>query len=73
MWVLASMDEVAYIYRPTREGDWIQEFLSDFNGVLITDFYSAYDSIKGKQQKCLIHLIRDMNHDLLGSLYDDDF
>jgi len=73
VWVLANMDEVAYVYRPTREGDWVQELLSDFTGVLITDFYSAYDSIKCNQQKCLVHLIRDMNHDLLGSPYDEEF
>ena len=73
VWVLANMEEVAYVYRPTREGDWIQELLRDFRGVLVTDFYSAYDSIKCEQQKCLVHLIRDMNHDLLGRPYDEDF
>ena len=73
VWVLANMEEVAYVYRPTREGDWIQELLRDFRGVLITDFYTAYDSITCEQQKCVVHLIRDMNHDLLGRPYDEDF
>ncbi len=61
------------IYRPTREGIWIQELLHDYKGVLISDFYSAYNSVNCEQQKCLIHLIRDMNHDLLGNPYDEEF
>ena len=73
VWILANMENVAYVYKPTREGAWIQELLRDFKGVLITDFYSAYDSINCEQQKCLIHLIRDMNHDLLGKPYDEEF
>jgi len=73
VWILANMEEVAYVYRPTREGDWIKELLSDFSGVLITDFYSAYDSVKCNQKKCLVHLIRDMNHDLLSNPCDEEF
>ena len=73
VWILANMENVAYVYRSTREGAWIHELLRDFEGVLITDFYSAYDSIECEQQKCLIHLIRDMNHALLGRPYDEDF
>jgi hypothetical protein len=38
--------------------------LKDFRGVLVSDFYAAYDSLTCEQQKCLIHLIRDMNTDL---------
>ena len=39
--------------------------LEAFSGVLISDFYSAYDSLNCPQQKCLIHLMRDVNNDLL--------
>ncbi len=73
VWVLANMESVVYIYRPNREADWLQELLCGFKGVLITDFYSGYDSIKCRQQKCLLHLIRDMNHDLLGNPFDQEF
>lgn len=31
--------------------------------MLISDFYSGYDSLPCKQQKCLVHLIRDLNGD----------
>ena len=59
--MFANVEEVVYLYRPTREGDFLQELLKDFRGVLVSDFYAAYDSLPCPQQKCLIHLIRDMN------------
>ena len=73
IWVLANMKNVVYVYRPNRDGDWLQELLSGFTGVLVSDFFSAYDSIPCEQQKCLVHLIRDMNHDLLCSPYDQEY
>jgi predicted RecB family nuclease len=73
VWVFTNMEEVAYFYKPTREGDFLHEMLSDFKGVLVTDFYSAYDSIDCPQQKCLVHLMRDLNDDLLGSPYDEEY
>src|SRR5260370_10277613 len=44
--------------------------LKSFRGVLVSDFYPAYDSIDCPQQKCLIHLMRDMNDDLLANPFD---
>ena len=73
VWVLASMREVAYMYNKSREGEFIQGVLSDFRGVLVSDFYTAYDSINCSRQKCLVHLIRDLNDDLLSHPYDDEF
>jgi predicted RecB family nuclease len=65
VWVFTNMEEVAYLYTETREGDFLQELLRDFKGVLVSDFYAAYDVINCSQQKCLIHLMRDLNNDLL--------
>ncbi len=65
VWVLTSMEEVAYFFTPTREGNTIQELLKNFSGVLVTDFYAAYDAINCRQQKCLIHFIRDLNSAIL--------
>jgi hypothetical protein len=66
------MEEVAYVYRETREGDFLLTMLKDFKGVLVTDFYAAYDAILCLQQKCLIHLIRDLNDDVLKHPYDEE-
>ena len=64
VWVFTNLEEVVFMFRPTREGAFLQKLLKDFHGVLISDFYSAYDSINCPQQKCLIHLMRDMNERL---------
>ena len=72
VWVFASLEEVVYMYRPNREGGFLQELLKDFHGVLVSDFYAAYDSIACPQQKCLIHLMRDINQDLLSHPFDEE-
>ena len=71
VWVFANMEEVAYVYSETREGDTLQNLLKDFTGVLVSDFYAAYDGIQCPQQKCLIHLIRDLNDAVLEYPYDE--
>jgi predicted RecB family nuclease len=71
VWALTSMEEVAYLYTPTREGGTIHTMLRDFKGVLVSDFYAAYDAIVCPQQKCLIHFIRDLNDDLLKHPFDN--
>ena len=65
VWVFTTLEEVAYYYTETREGDFLHELLREFSGVLVSDFYAAYDAMPCAQQKCLIHLIRDLNTDLL--------
>jgi len=72
VWVLASIEEVAYVYSETRQGDTLQGLLKDFAGVLVSDFYAAYDAIQCPQQKCLIHLIRDLNDAVLKHPYDEE-
>jgi hypothetical protein len=72
VWVLANLEDVVFFYSDTREGDMVQEILKDFRGVLVSDFYAVYDAIDCSQQKCLIHLMRDINDDLYRHPYDDD-
>ncbi len=73
VWSLTNMEDVVYIYRPNREADFLLELLRDFKGVLVTDFYAGYESLPCEQQKCLVHLIRDLNNDLKGNPYDEEF
>ena len=44
VWVFTNLEEVVFMYRPTREGDFLKELLKDFRGVLVSDFYAPYDS-----------------------------
>ena len=46
--------------------------LAGFSGVLVSDFYAAYDSVPCAQQKCLIHLMRDIKEDLHRNPFDDE-
>lgn len=71
VWVLTSYREVFYFFAESREGEIAQKLLADFRGVLVSDFYTAYDSIGCPQQKCLIHLMRDLNDEVLNSPFDE--
>jgi predicted RecB family nuclease len=71
VWVLAGMEDVVYFYRPNREGGFLKELFKDFKGVLVTDFYGAYESLECPKQKCLVHLMRDLNNDLLKNPFDE--
>jgi len=51
---------------PNREGAFLKEMLGGFTGVLVSDFYAVYDALACPQQKCLIHLIRDLNQEVLN-------
>jgi predicted RecB family nuclease len=73
IWVFTNIDAVFYLFKPTREADFLKDLLADFNGVLISDFYAGYDSMKCAKQRCLIHLIRDLNDDLVKHQFDSDF
>jgi predicted RecB family nuclease len=73
VWVLSNTEEVLYLYRPTREVGFLEKLLHGFAGVLVTDFYPAYDSMGCAQQKCLVHLIRDLNAGLLENPFDEEF
>ncbi len=72
VWVLTNLREVVYILAESREGEVIQTLLKDFKGVLVSDFYAAYDGIICPQQKCLIHLMRDLNEEILNNPFDEE-
>jgi predicted RecB family nuclease len=72
VWVFANPTTVVYVFSPTRDSDTVRKTLADFKGVLVSDFYAAYDGIDCPQQKCLIHLVRDFNDDLLKNPFDEE-
>jgi hypothetical protein len=72
VWVFANFDAAVYIFRPTREGDFLRKILKGFKGILVSDFYSAYDSLDCLHQRCLIHLMRDMNRAILDNPFDQE-
>ncbi len=72
VWVLTNLKEVVYILADRRDGEIIRNLLREFCGVLVSDFYTAYDTIKCTQQKCLIHLMRDLNDEILNKPFDTE-
>jgi predicted RNA-binding Zn-ribbon protein involved in translation (DUF1610 family) len=72
VWVISSATNVYYLFRESREGDFLKELLGTYQGTLVSDFFTAYDSLKCRQQKCLVHLMRDMNDDLRRNPYDQE-
>src|SRR5258708_10532385 len=45
VWVFGNADAAIYILRPSREGEFLRKMLQGFKGVLVSDFYSAYDGL----------------------------
>jgi hypothetical protein len=72
VWVLTNMREAVYILAESREGEIIQCLLRDFHGVLVSDFYTGYSAIACPQQKCLVHLMRDLNAEILDNPFDEE-
>jgi predicted RecB family nuclease len=73
VWVFTDGNYVIFQLRATREATFVHEFLAHYQGTLITDFYSGYDAVPCRQQKCWAHLIRDLNRDLLSVPFDTEF
>jgi len=62
-WLWAIVNERLAYYRiaESRGAKIPKQILpKDYGGVLVTDFYSAYNRLPGKKQKCLVHLLREM-------------
>jgi predicted RecB family nuclease len=72
VWVLTDGLHVVFRITETREATLVQEMLKDYTGVLVSDFYGGYDACLCRQQKCLVHLIRDLNDDLWKNPYNSE-
>ncbi len=72
IWVFTNMESVFYLFKPTRDASFLEELLKGFQGVLVSDFYPGYDTLDCHQQKCLIHLIRDLNENLFKDQFNNE-
>jgi len=73
VWVMTDGEHVIFHLTATRETSFIQELLHGYGGILISDFYGGYDALPCRQQKCLVHLIRDLNDDLWKKPFDTEY
>src|SRR5450759_612145 len=72
VWVFTDGRHVVFRLTETRETTVVRELLQGFQGVLVTDFYAGYDALDCRQQKCWVHLIRDLNEDLWKFPFDEE-
>ncbi|WP_214072628.1 IS66 family transposase [Mucilaginibacter sp. dw_454] len=73
VWVFATTHTVFYYYASTREVGFLQQLLKGYEGIIVSDFYPGYETLNVKSQKCLIHLIRDLNDDLFKNQFDQEY
>ena len=70
VWTFSTPRE-RYFVRRNRGRQVVDEVLGDeFGGVLVSDFYAAYNHYPGLKQRCWVHLLRDI--DDLKALYPQD-
>jgi transposase len=70
VWTFSTPTE-RYFLRRGRDKGVVDEVLDEsFGGVLVSDFYAAYNHYPGLKQRCWAHLLRDI-HDL-KVLYPED-
>jgi predicted RecB family nuclease len=73
VWIFTNGKEAFFKHADTREVEPVKELLKDFQGILVSDFYPGFDSLKCKHQKCWVHIIRDINDDLWKHPFDLEY
>ena len=70
VWTFSTPTE-RYFARRGRSKEVVDEVLGEsFDGVLVSDFYAAYNHYPGLKQCCWVHLLRDIAE--LKAMYPDD-
>lgn len=72
VWAFSGPEVVIYRFHESRDATVLDDVVTGFSGVLVSDFYAAYDAVPCPQQKCLVHLVRDINDDLLKLPFDEE-
>lgn len=61
-WCFANRRIAVYLIRHSRSSQVLREALGDsIAGVLVCDFYAAYNCLNAKKQRCLVHLLRELH------------
>jgi len=61
LWCFANKRECYYLLDPSRGSPALEKFFVEaFDGVLVTDFWAAYEAFRRERQCCLAHLLREL-------------
>jgi len=62
LWCFSNAQLAYYVLTTSRAGPVVKEVLGEaFNGIMITDFFAAYDRIQAlAKQRCVVHLLREI-------------
>lgn len=61
LWCFATTDATIYLLDESRGHAALDQFfVEEFDGVLVTDFWAAYDAVGRTKQKCWPHLLREL-------------
>lgn len=72
-WIFTDGKHVIFRHSVNRESQIAKDFLKEYSGVLISDFFAGYDSINCPQQKCWVHFLRDLNNALWDNPFDKEY
>lgn len=72
LWCFTNPQLAFYLIDPRRSSSVVEEIIGPkYEGVLVSDFYSAYNPIKAQaKQKCTVHLLRDIRKVLEDAALD---
>lgn len=71
LWSFSNEKTSVYVIEPSRGQKVVQSVLGDsYSGILISDFYGAYNRISCQKQKCWTHLLRELH--ILKEKHPDD-
>lgn len=60
LWVIVATEVVLYLPSESRGSDTVKDIFHEYKGILVSDFWSAYNKLNVEQQKCLEHLVREL-------------
>jgi len=58
LWIIETRKATIYLARRTRGHKAVEELLRDYVGIIIADFWKAYDKFPHRKQRSLAHLYR---------------
>jgi transposase len=68
LWCFATTDATYYLIDESRGHPALDQFfVEEFAGVLVSDFWAAYDAVGRTKQKCWPHLLRELKELDTGS------